>query len=68
MVNHVIGKGMKASISIQIGEGFHFKFENYEANEKNVKKKSPSREISVRERFKKTIKSRQKPLKQRRSH
>ena len=43
LANQIIKKDMKATISIQIGEGFTFKFENTEV-ENERKKKSPSQE------------------------
>ena len=44
---------MQASISVQIGDGFHFKFENKDDTENAVKKKSPSQEKRDRERSRK---------------
>ena len=46
LANQVIKKGLSAAISIEIGEGFIFNFDNKdsELNVKKLKKKSPSQE------------------------
>ena len=46
LANQVIKKGLSAAISIEIGEGFRFKFDNKDSEEilKKSKKKSPSQE------------------------
>ena len=58
LANQIIKKDLKATISIQIGEGFTFKFDNSEVE--NVKKKSPSQE---KRDLKRTINFKEKFLK-----
>jgi hypothetical protein len=55
LANQVIKKGFSAAISIEIGEGFKFKFDNKDNEEilKKSKKKSPSQEARSIERSKK---------------
>ena len=55
LANQVVKKGLNAAISIEIGVGFSFKFDNKSNDEhvKNYKKKSPSQEARSIERSKK---------------